>query len=106
MRHSSRFWASVLFTFTGAGCVAAPPDGDGAPPPLDRPEGFLAAPPSAPEPHGPWSIGPEPSSQPPPPSSPHDVIAWTRERRLALVDGATGAVKDTVDAGELGPQRD
>ncbi len=33
-------------------------------------------------------------------------MAWTLERRLAVVDGATGVVKQSVDPGALGGERD
>ena len=101
MRHSSRFRAVLLFTLTGAGCVAPGGEGAGGGPPLEQPARVDLNPTPSPVPP------PEPSwgtLDPPPP--PPDAVAWTGSGKLALVDGATGAVKQEVDPGPLVGERD
>jgi len=87
MRHFSSIWALLSLTFTCAGCGASP-DVDPGPAPPSRPEAI--------EP--PWKAQHPSVPVPWPASAPPDLLASTKSGDLVLVDGATGAVKQTVPA--------
>jgi len=107
MKHSRWSRAALLFTFVAAGCVAATAEeaaSERTPPPSAA-TAVATASAQLPDPAPAIAAPPEPTPDARRLGA-HDLLAWTEDRRLAVVNGATGAVRHAELPEPVGGDRD